>query len=323
MGAELPPRARRIHNNPITIGKLSGTTSACAENTSTPHRRVCPCRNYLRVRGEYSRGQSESGLIRELPPRARRILVIFDQAVVGVGTTSACAENTLSVTPSCWNSWNYLRVRGEYHFVFHLAWCYWELPPRARRIRFCCPGGGHCPGTTSACAENTITANTIRPTQRNYLRVRGEYQPPPPPPKFGLELPPRARRIHQRNANCPNPGGTTSACAENTAPSSALTDPNWNYLRVRGEYSRVRRSAALTRELPPRARRIRYVKLSPSPTQGTTSACAENTLILGLGLLATRNYLRVRGEYGTEHDIQILGNYLRVRGEYVPPQYGT
>mgnify|MGYP007010720120 CR=1 FL=1 len=50
-----------------------------------------------------------------------------------------------------------------------------ELPPRARRIpakaftttwRF---------GTTSACAENTITARRFMESKRNYLRVRGEY----------------------------------------------------------------------------------------------------------------------------------------------------
>ena len=50
---ELPPRARRIRRTPPQARSLIGTTSACAENTSTP----LPCepekRNYLRVRGEY------------------------------------------------------------------------------------------------------------------------------------------------------------------------------------------------------------------------------------------------------------------------------
>jgi len=50
-----------------------------------------------------------------------------------------------------------------------------------------------------------------------------------------------------------------------------------NYLRVRGEY---RRSLPATWH-----------------PLGTTSACAENTAIGGVGARAGWNYLRVRGEY--------------------------
>ena len=70
---ELPPRTRRIHNNPITMGKLFGTTSAYAENTG----RLCssPLRwgNYLRVRGEYYTHAGVLPWVTELPPRTRRI----------------------------------------------------------------------------------------------------------------------------------------------------------------------------------------------------------------------------------------------------------
>ena len=55
-----------------------------------------------------------SRAVRELPPRARRILNDVEQLVIDFGTTSACAENTsvmIGVTP---NIGNYLRVRGEY-----------------------------------------------------------------------------------------------------------------------------------------------------------------------------------------------------------------
>ena len=50
---------------------------------------------------------------------------------------------------------NYLRVRGEYRY-------------HATKIR-----GG--PGTTSACAENTLRTIVNRRARGNYLRVRGEY----------------------------------------------------------------------------------------------------------------------------------------------------
>ena len=70
-----------------------------------------------------------------------------------------------------------------------------------------------------------------------------------------------------------------------------------NYLRVRGEYSRVRHNAALTRELPPRARRIRLKLSFLIIAVGTTSACAENTAASFACIIAVWNYLRVRGEY--------------------------
>ena len=52
---------------------LSGTTSACAENT-VEDRIVCPRTwNYLRVRGEYLALHTVREALQELPPRARRI----------------------------------------------------------------------------------------------------------------------------------------------------------------------------------------------------------------------------------------------------------
>ena len=78
---------------------MSGTTSACAENTPI---------NYLRVRGEYAH---------KLPPRARRIPVQGVLEVINVGTTSACAENTRHECGPRRLLRNYLRVRGEYIVV--------------------------------------------------------------------------------------------------------------------------------------------------------------------------------------------------------------
>ena len=73
--------------------------------------------------------------------------------------------------------------------------------------------------------------------------------------------------------------GTTSACAENTVGASWRPRPSWNYLRVRGEYLRKIVNMHKQMELPPRARRILFhAQLIASPS-GTTSACAENTVI--------------------------------------------
>ena len=57
-----------------------------------------------------------------------------------------------------------------------------------------------------------------------------------------------------------------------------------NYLRVRGEYPSMRKPQRHDGELPPRARRILVAMLIPVIAEGTTSACAENTLN-ELGLL--------------------------------------
>ena len=50
---ELPPRARRILRVLVKPFFHSGTTSACAENTTAWIRAAITVRNYLRVRGEY------------------------------------------------------------------------------------------------------------------------------------------------------------------------------------------------------------------------------------------------------------------------------
>ena len=52
---ELPPRARRIRYEDQERLRYIGTTSACAENTANCGRNYRTRRNYLRVRGEYSK----------------------------------------------------------------------------------------------------------------------------------------------------------------------------------------------------------------------------------------------------------------------------
>ena len=75
----------------------------------------------------------------------------------GGGTTSACAENTNYHPHGGKTAWNYLRVRGEYIRQIITPPIYAELPPRARRIQQEKENGDSYYGTTSACAENTLT----------------------------------------------------------------------------------------------------------------------------------------------------------------------
>ena len=111
-------------------------------------------------------------------------------------------------------------------------------------------------GTTSACAENTVFLGRVFEGQRNYLRVRGEYNPSRSISQSEMELPPRARRILEITATLRGQEGTTSACAENTAPPRQAFHKPWNYLRVRGEYFSLGFKLSPPVELPPRARRI-------------------------------------------------------------------
>ena len=152
-----------------------GTTSACAENTEHLKEDLLGSWNYLRVRGEYHASKISSSSLKELPPRARRILFL-DAIDIGLfGTTSACAENTKTrgITPG--PAWNYLRVRGEYGELTAGTLTSLELPPRARRIRPWWVSFRRSRGTTSACAENTIYSANYTEVLGNYLRVRGEY----------------------------------------------------------------------------------------------------------------------------------------------------
>ena len=112
---ELPPHARRIRLARCGVNNIHGTTSACAENTGKTDGLKISGRNYLRMRGEYGVSIPPGASFEELPPHARRIptgkaLIAENQELppharriladgillrLGVGTTSACAENTV------------------------------------------------------------------------------------------------------------------------------------------------------------------------------------------------------------------------------------
>ena len=154
---ELPPRARRIHAAIKKHLEDPGTTSACAENTLRYQDGSSGCGNYLRVRGEYISFSKPTRMVRELPPRARRIRFLKKSFQAHDGTTSACAENTIAMARRVAITRNYLRVRGEYRGCVVGGQCAMELPPRARRILREKLRPIFYPGTTSACAENTAT----------------------------------------------------------------------------------------------------------------------------------------------------------------------
>ena len=214
---ELPPHARRIPFPGFLHGLPVGTTSACAENTRRCRHDPALSRNYLRMRGEYPALSLTPTSKQELPPHARRILdTKIDPTNLG-GTTSACAENTLLSISHRGRAWNYLRMRGEYPTTLAAALKEAELPPHARRIQDAKIAQAEAKGTTSACAENTLTFSWACASRRNYLRMRGEYRKLKYDLTQAMELPPHARRIPTHVTRLTSVVGTTSACAENTA----------------------------------------------------------------------------------------------------------
>ena len=131
---------------------------------------------------------------------------------------------------------NYLRARGEYLMVAKLTGGAWELPPRTRRIRPRLFARPIAYGTTSAHAENTPPQSPLSASKRNYLRARGEYLRTATIWGFGMELPPRTRRIPRHRPQRTQHTRTTAAHAENTAASAQGVGFLRNYLRARGEY---------------------------------------------------------------------------------------
>ena len=192
---------------------------------------------------------------------------------------------------------NYLRVRGEYSPNPDPVWLSAELPPRTRRILAHELGVTILMGTTSAYAENTADDVYVALHQRNYLRVRGEYDSFSSSAAFAWELPPRTRRILRPPASPRSWCGTTSAYAENTQARGSTSGVVRNYLRVRGEYPTTRFRRRGRKELPPRTRRILSFATTAASGGGTTSAYAENTGPRSGPKPLTGNYLRVRGEY--------------------------
>ena len=191
------------------------------------------------MRGEYYGCAVHDPHHGELPPHARRIHEGCGRLHNNTGTTSACAENTSASLSGAPPTWNYLRMRGEYLIVVAAIIALVELPPHARRIPL------------AICGGNGIS--------RNYLRMRGEYASPRNPRPQISELPPHARRIPVKSIAHSFLFGTTSACAENTQHLPHDLRFSRNYLRMRGEYSTLTKSAKVTWELPPHARRIQNV----------------------------------------------------------------
>ena len=87
---------------------------------------------------------------------------------------------------------------------------------------------------------------------------------------------------------------------------------------MRGEYTPKLITWNPPEELPPRARRIPYFLRFLLHIQGTTSACAENTMATTRSSGRNTNYLRVRGEYASVLIRSISAVELPPRARRIP-----
>ena len=91
--------------------------------------------------------------------------------------------------------------------------------------------------------------------------------------------------------------GITPACAGNTRPLPLRRSPSRDHPRLRGEYTRKDQYLPAYTGSPPLARGIRYLHQRARQEPGITPACAGNTYLSDLPVLASGDHPRLRGEY--------------------------
>ena len=74
------------------------------------------------MRGEEKQGEGIGSKLMELPPHARRRVVIGACHADVIGITSACAEKRTPPQNRSGFRWNYLRMRGEEPVKILVSW---------------------------------------------------------------------------------------------------------------------------------------------------------------------------------------------------------
>ena len=211
-----------------------GITSACAEQTNGSTTDAPRRRDHLRVCGADWVVRVEAHVDQGSPPRVRSRPNAYKGALAAVRITSACAEQTGGATelPICPR--DHLRVCGADDGNRTDMTLDDGSPPRVRSR----PAGGRCRTRvgriTSACAEQTATACSMRAPARDHLRVCGADISSSSSTGSVRGSPPRVRSRPEGSRHDDNQPGITSACAEQTRAC-----PGWTPIR-RGSPPRVR-----------------------------------------------------------------------------------
>ena len=172
-------------------------------------------------------------------------------------------------------------------------------PPRVRSRPPIRPSPAYGHGITSACAEQTLSHQSLTALHGDHLRVCGADRPAGPEPAQPAGSPPRVRsRLGECHA-LRRPRGITSACAEQTMIHSWGCWPVRDHLRVCGADPASATSRQPDGGSPPRVRSRRVSLPNTATVIGITSACAEQTPDVRVPRQAFGDHLRVCGADNT------------------------
>ena len=222
-------QARYAHNHPT-----GGITSACAEQTACGARSIFAATDHLRVCGADTAWNIAQECAAGSPPRVRSRPAWRVPARLAGGITSACAEQTPTMSRVTVLVWDHLRVCGADAWLIPRSVPNTGSPPRVRSRRF--NVGIHIidHGITSACAEQTITHSQCPAAGRDHLRVCGADCEVAAALVAIWGSPPRVRSRLILHVQRPVAFGITSACAEQTARGAGYWRGNGDHLRVCG-----------------------------------------------------------------------------------------
>ena len=286
-------RSRRPGRSPCC--RACGIISACAEQTPPGTSHVRLSRDHLRVCGADARARAASFLAAGSSPRVRSRRLRRCATCLFRGIISACAEQTLILSPAtCW-SWDHLRVCGA--DVRSITACrpYSGSSPRVRSRLY--PGSAATlrRGIISACAEQTGACPFVDVGLEDHLRVCGAD----PLTLNGTGSPygssPRVRSRPYATLELLPQQGIISACAEQTRSSCATSGLNKDHLRVCGADPREAMMGMTSAGSSPRVRSRPSLFRCGRTARRIISACAEQTPTHGGTLRHPWDHLRVCG----------------------------
>ena len=275
-----PPRVRSRRYVDGHYTTTTRITSACAEQTTILCGRLSAYWDHLRVCGA-DRGVPPSTFTRlGSPPRVRSRHLYRQAAWHRPRITSACAEQTCVTGQDCAGCRDHLRVCGADPDPLKYGDPVPGSPPRVRSRHDWCYGAGARVGITSACAEQTVFIIEDDGLHRDHLRVCGADVTSGTDGLLVRGSPPRVRSRLPLSQGRSCGRRITSACAEQTDGTQAMTLTSRDHLRVCGADSP---STSMTRPVqgsPPRVRSRPLCGLMAKNITGITSACAEQTYTL-------------------------------------------
>ena len=272
-----PPRVRSRRVRIQQFVGLVGITSACAEQTSTIRQTRLRNWDHLRVCGADRWRERAEPLVWGSPPRVRSRLLFSSDTARALWITSACAEQTPAALLFAPLRSDHLRVCGADDTTWTLCDELEGSPPRVRSRPVQTSVAVLVKGITSACAEQTVKAESGGHGTRDHLRVCGADLGLVERQHHMRGSPPRVRSRRTDRADGRRSGGITSACAEQTGPNSVGLGPRPDHLRVCGADRFQLADLASMRGSPPRVRSRHRGHARQWSADGITSACAEQT----------------------------------------------